>query len=119
MLTQNNCLDALNSVRIAAREMNDAYLFKSRLNRLLAYCNEICSSGPEITRPSKPEIIEIHPGMNNNKREIAEIANAIFLQSRFLGQPSEPVTEEWQRCWDLIASELNRLEVTLTKYAAN
>jgi hypothetical protein len=117
MLQTEQCLNRIAQVRQAAEDMRSAYLFRTRLHRMLLSIQRGLAADLGLTVKA-PRLLDVRPESSEAVRRIAEICNSILLESKHLSQRSESLDARWQQGWSTLRSKLSCLEDELQKLAA-
>lgn len=106
------CIDRITQVRVAAHDLNSAYLLRTRTHRMLLAIQRLVAAeyGAEILRP---ETLASDRNSDPTLRQVAELTNELLESSRHLSQRSAAFDRRWQREWLDVESVLNRLEACL------
>ena len=118
MLQTERCLTRIAQVREAAEDTPSAYLFRTRLHRMLLSIQRGLATELGLTIKA-PCILEIMPGSPETIRRITELCNSILLESKHLSQRSESLDARWQEGWCVLKSKLTSLEAELHRYAVH
>jgi hypothetical protein len=104
-------------VREAAEDVRSAYLFRTRLHRMLLSIQRglAVDLGLSIKAPC---LLEVMPDATEASRRIIELCNSIMLESKHLSQRSESLDARWQDSWRALRTKLSLLEEELRSASA-
>jgi hypothetical protein len=106
------CLDRITQVRVAAHDLNSAYLLRTRTHRMLLTVQKMVASeyGAEILRPT---VLQANRNSDPKLRKAAEITNELLQSTQHLSQRSAAFDRRWQQEWHEVESVLIQLESCL------
>ena len=111
----DRCIAQIHSVRSVAVGVEPAYVARSRLGRLTVTCASIVARLIGTPAPSLPGPIRVQGNVSPVARQLSDSCNQIYILSRHLSQPSEPLDERWIRGWRGLINELDKLEACVEK----
>jgi hypothetical protein len=118
VLQTERCLTRVAQVRESAEDTPSAYLFRTRLHRMLLSIQRELAADLGLTIKA-PCVLEVMPGSPETIRRITELCNSILLESKHLSQRSESLDARWQEGWSVLKSKLSSLEAELHSYASH
>jgi hypothetical protein len=114
MTSIDQCLDQVRALRAAATDPRDAYLVRSRLERLILSCARAAARAEGRNPPEVPGIQpEPSSGTPRHLREIIRASSALYRASADLCRPSESLDVRWNEGWLRVERALDDLEVRL------
>ena len=116
MLRADLCLTRIAQVREAAEDIRSAYLFRTRLHRMLLSIQKGLAADLGLT-VKVPCTMEVMPESPEGVRRITELCNSILLETRHLSQRSESLDARWQKSWLALSGQLTSLEEELQRLA--
>jgi len=106
------CLRRLAQVREAAEDIRSAYVYRTRLHRLLVSLGRAMED--EFGAAPLPSgVFGVSDEWPAATQRVAMLWNAIFLDSRHLSQRSESFDARWRAEWRDMAGKLDALEGAL------
>lgn len=117
MLQAEQSIRRIAQVREAAEDVRSAYLFRTRLHRMLLSIQRglAVDLGLSIKAPC---LLEVMPDATAASRRIIELCNSIMLDSKHLSQRSESLDARWQDSWRRLRTKLSLLEEELRSASA-
>jgi hypothetical protein len=106
------CLERVRQVREAARDKESAYLFRTRLHRLLLSVQRLVASeyGHEV---AVPRTLDAALNFDQRNRELAAISSSMVLSSKYMSQRSVALDMRWEAEWGSICEKIDRIELLL------
>lgn len=105
-------LDRISQVREAASDINSAYIFRTRVHRMLLSVQRLVAQeyGVNVTAPRVLDpSLNVDPGF----KELALLTTDLVLSTRHLSQNSVALSERWAKEWSRVEIQLARLESIL------
>ncbi len=111
-MTAAVCLRRINEVRAIGASTDAAYLFRSRLNRMLLSVQRLVAD--QVGIPVElPRILPVPSHLPERTIQLVELTNVLVAQGRRLAQRSEPLDERWRAGWRELSERLDELEQVL------
>ena len=112
MLQTEHSIRRIAQVREAAEDVGSAYLFRTRLHRMLLSIQRglAVDLGVSVKAPC---LLEVMPDATETSRRIIALCNSIMLESKHLSQRSESLDARWQNSWLTLRAKLSLLEEEL------
>ena len=103
------CLDRIAQVRVAANDLNSAYLLRTRTHRMLLSVQRLVAAeySADILRPV---VLDSDKCVDPALRHVAELTNDLLHGSRHLSQRSVAFDRRWQQEWHEVEAALTQLE---------
>jgi hypothetical protein len=117
VLQTERCLKRIAQVREAAEDIRSAYVYRTRLHRMLLSLQRALADELGVTARPTGHLDVIHDWPEAIQR-IATLCNSILLDSRHLSQRSESLDERWRDEWFSMRGKLYQLEEELWSFAA-
>ncbi len=117
MLQTERCLVRIAQVREAAEDIRSAYLFRTRLHRMLLSIQRGLAADLGLTIWA-PCLLEEVPDSPESVQQITELCNSILLESKHLSQRSESLDARWREGWTALSRQLSYLEDALRRHAS-
>jgi hypothetical protein len=112
MLQTEHALRRIAEVQEAAEDIGSAYLFRTRLHRMLLSIQKGLAIDIGLTIKA-PCILEATPTTSEEDKRIIQLCNSIILESRHLSQRSESLDLRWQKDWANLQTKLDSLRTEL------
>lgn len=95
----HNHLREICQVREAAEGDTVAYLFRSRLKRMILNLNRSIAVECRLEKPVLPGIFVVPAVIPENVKQISYHCNRLAEIANTICQPSEPLDSRWRRMW--------------------
>lgn len=103
-------LEKITQVKQAASDRSSAYLFRSRLKRLILSLNRSLAQECGQEQPVLPIELIIFAKASSRNKEINYHSNRLVELANTICQPSEPLDSRWKRMWHDTKEHLDALE---------
>lgn len=113
MATVQQCLEQVDDVFMAARDPSGAYLIRSRLRRTLLSCARLVAESTGATKPETPGVFPSSTGTSATNVEVLRLCERVYAIAGELCQPSESFDVRWEKGWEALREELDRLRALL------
>jgi hypothetical protein len=114
MLTlRRNPLRDLQALRIAAEDLQSAYLVRTRLRRALLSVARDLARRESLPEPDMPGVYVIPDHASPQALRLAELITDIYQASDRMCQPSESLDARWRADWAELSEKLDELERVL------
>lgn len=110
------CLERLKQVREAAQERESAYLFRTRLHRMVLSVQRLVVSeyGGTVKLPGE---LDSSPNNVLQNKELAGISTRIMQSSKYMSQRSVALDMRWESEWRTLRHDIDRMEQLLLQIA--
>ena len=119
MSTLNHCLSQLAKVQEVVKNIDSAYLFRSRLRRLILSCNRFIAKECGLQEPNLPTCLALSNDVPPRLKNIAVHCAKLLDLTSTMCQPSEPLDERWRLMWGSLVGELTTLSQLLVNQQNN
>ena len=108
------CLDRIGQVREAAAKKESAYLFRTRLQRLILSVQRIVVDeyGLDV---STPQILDESLSVSPQCKELAALTTSMVLSGKYMSQRSVALDERWETEWGALCGKIDRIEAILVE----
>ena len=120
MTDPHRCVALIEDVREAALNPANAYLVRTRISRAILEATRMAARSSGAEGPIVPGPFVLPAAASTRDREIVELCNSIYEETRSLCQPSEALEDRWRLGWARVSARLDALAraVASTKEAA-
>lgn len=116
MLHAEQALRRIAQVQEAAEDVGSAYLFRTRLHRMLLSIQRGVAADLGLIIKA-PCLLETMPTTSEANKRIIHLCNSIILESKHLSQRSESLDLRWQKDWSALQTKLNFLREELEAFS--
>ena len=113
-MKNHNILEKIENVRESLADVKFAYMYRSRLKRLIVACTRAVARKYKKPEPDFPEYVPLIEGMSDKHTNIIQSCNKLGELASNISQRSEPFHDRWMRDRDALLEELERLEKGIT-----
>lgn len=103
-------LQKITQVKLTASDQASAYLFRSRLKRLILSLNRSLAQECGQEQPILPGELIIAANTSSRVKELTYHSNRLVELANTICQPSEPLDSRWKRMWHATKDHLDALE---------